>query len=46
MDFETIIFKQDDRGVAYVTFNRPDVHNAMSATFIQELQQILSLIHI
>ncbi|MFT6624194.1 MAG: methylglutaconyl-CoA hydratase [Cycloclasticus sp.] len=44
MQYETIKFKVDDRGVAYVTFNRPDVHNAMSATFIQELQQICASI--
>ncbi|OUR68223.1 enoyl-CoA hydratase [Cycloclasticus sp. 46_83_sub15_T18] len=44
MEYETIDYKVDDRGVAYVTFNRPEVHNAMSAEFIQELQHICATI--
>jgi len=44
MEFETILMTVDERGVASVTFNRPDVHNAMSALFIQELQNICALI--
>jgi len=44
MEFETILMTVDERGVASVTFNRPDVHNAMSALFIPELQEICALI--
>ncbi|MEO1962389.1 MAG: crotonase/enoyl-CoA hydratase family protein [Cycloclasticus sp.] len=37
MSYNTLKFAVDDRGVAKVTLNRPDVHNAMSAELIQEL---------
>jgi methylglutaconyl-CoA hydratase len=35
--FQTIHLKSDKSGVAYVTMNRPDVHNAFNASMIQEL---------
>jgi len=36
-NFETIILTRDDRGVATVTLNRPDKHNALNAAMIGEL---------
>ena len=35
--FETIELKLDDRGVAYLTLNRPQVHNAFNLQVIREL---------
>lgn len=37
--FETITLATDDRGVAQLTLNRPDKHNAMSAQMIAELTE-------
>jgi len=37
MTFETITLETDDRGVATLTLNRPDKHNAMSAQMIGDL---------
>lgn len=37
MNFETIELAIDARGIATVTFNRPDKHNALSETMIAEL---------
>jgi len=37
--FETITIETDARGVATLTLNRPEKHNAMSATMIAELTQ-------
>ncbi|MGV6812591.1 MAG: crotonase/enoyl-CoA hydratase family protein [Brevirhabdus sp.] len=39
MSYETITLKVDARGVATLCLNRPDKHNAMSATMISELTQ-------
>ncbi|MFY0616890.1 crotonase/enoyl-CoA hydratase family protein [Shimia sp.] len=39
MNFETLLVDVDDRGVATLTLNRPDKHNAMSGTMIIELKQ-------
>lgn len=44
MEYKNTIMTVDDRGVAYVTFNRPAVHNAMSAEFIQEMLHICATI--
>ena len=44
MEYKNTIMTVDDRGVAYVTFNRPGVHNAMSAEFIQEVLHICATI--
>lgn len=46
MQYKNIIMDIDDRGVAYVTFNRPIVHNAMSADFIQEMQHICATVEL
>lgn len=40
MTFETLELAVDPRGVATVTLNRPDKHNAMSALMIDELTQM------
>lgn len=38
-NFKSIIFEIED-GVAYVTFNRPDVHNAFNDIMIRELTEV------
>jgi enoyl-CoA hydratase/carnithine racemase len=38
MDFETLGYDEHD-GVAWVTLNRPEVHNAFDSTMVQELRQ-------
>lgn len=37
--FETLLLDVDARGVARLTLNRPDTHNAMNATLIAEMRQ-------
>lgn len=37
--FETLTIDTDDRGVATLTLNRPEKHNAMSGAMIAELKQ-------
>jgi methylglutaconyl-CoA hydratase len=37
--FETLLLDIDARGVARLTLNRPDTHNALNATLIAELRQ-------
>lgn len=44
--FKTISFEVDDRGIAQITLNRPEVHNAMDAELISEIQQALAEIEI
>jgi enoyl-CoA hydratase/carnithine racemase len=39
-DFETITVDEGDDGVAVVTLNRPDVHNAFNATMQRELKSL------
>ena len=38
MTFETLLIDTDARGVATLTLNRPDKHNAMSGLMIEELR--------
>ncbi len=37
MSYETILVETDERGVAYLTLNQPDIHNALSPKMIYEL---------
>jgi methylglutaconyl-CoA hydratase len=37
MSYETVSIARDDRGVATLTLNRPDKHNAMNAAMIADL---------
>lgn len=38
--YETLEIRQDDRGVAYVTLNRPDKRNALSGRMIADLTEM------
>jgi enoyl-CoA hydratase/carnithine racemase len=40
MSFETIAYDEGDNGVAVVTLNRPDVHNAFNAAMQRELHTL------
>lgn len=42
MTYETLMVERDAREVVYVTLNRPDKHNAMSAQMIRELAHLAS----
>src|SRR5271169_2748624 len=37
MTYETLLVERDERGVARLTLNRPDVHNALSTRMLEEL---------
>lgn len=37
--FETLLYREE-RGVATVTLNRPEVHNAFNTTMVEELRQV------
>ena len=39
MNYTTVTYEKKDR-IAYVTFNRPEIHNAFNATVISEMQQV------
>jgi methylglutaconyl-CoA hydratase len=41
MNFKTIILTIDERQIATLTLNRPDVHNALSLEMIRELRQVV-----
>jgi enoyl-CoA hydratase/carnithine racemase len=40
MSFETVAYEEGDDGVAVVTLNRPDVHNAFNAAMQRELHTL------
>src|SRR5260370_8886465 len=40
MDFDSILYEKKD-GIAYITFNRPKVLNALNNKTIEELRQAL-----
>ena len=44
MTYETIEVSVDDRGVAYVTLNRPDKRNALSAQMMDDLTHMTNTI--
>jgi methylglutaconyl-CoA hydratase len=44
MAFSTLLFETDSRGVATLTLNRPERHNALDGTMIAELQQVASML--
>jgi methylglutaconyl-CoA hydratase len=39
MNFTTLLTETDDRGIAVITLNRPDVHNAFNDVMIGEITQ-------
>ena len=41
MSFDTIILEKKE-GVAYITFNRPEVHNAINEEMITEFGQAIA----
>lgn len=41
MEFETLLWDVDNRGVGRVTLNRPKVHNAFNQVMLQELIDVL-----
>ncbi len=41
-NYQTIDLKQHKSGTAYVTMNRPDVHNAFNAQMIEELTDVFN----
>ena len=44
MNFETLLFNQDERGVVSLTLNRPEKRNALSAKMIEELTDFTSML--
>ena len=44
--FETVLFEKDERGLAYVTLNRPKSLNAFSVRMRDDLYEVLSAIKI
>ncbi|MBC8258953.1 MAG: enoyl-CoA hydratase/isomerase family protein [SAR324 cluster bacterium] len=45
MSFKTIILEINERKIATLTLNRPDVHNALSLEMIRELRQVVAEIN-
>jgi enoyl-CoA hydratase/carnithine racemase len=39
-DFETLLYEEQDNGVAWVTLNRPEVHNAFNSVMQRELHEL------
>ena len=44
MDFSTLLLETDARGVATLTLNRPERHNALDGTMISELRRAADLL--
>lgn len=44
MTFSTLLLETDERGVATLTLNRPERHNALDGQMIAELQQTTSIL--
>ncbi|MCF8475054.1 MAG: enoyl-CoA hydratase/isomerase family protein [Emcibacter sp.] len=44
MTYATLLFEQDESGIAKVTLNRPDVHNAFDEHMIRELRDVFDRI--
>ncbi len=42
MNLQTLKLEVDSRGVASLSLNRPDVHNAMNMTLIREMRSVLA----
>ena len=42
MSFQTLILTIDERQIATLTLNRPEVHNALSLEMIRELRQVVA----
>jgi methylglutaconyl-CoA hydratase len=41
MEYETLLWEVDERGVGRITLNRPEVHNAFNQVMLQELIDVL-----
>jgi len=39
-EYETLLYEEDGEGVAWVTLNRPDVHNAFNVRMQQEVHEV------
>ncbi len=44
--FETVLYEKDDRGIAWVTLNRPEALNAFSVRMRDDLYEVLSAVKI
>ena len=44
--FETVLYEKDDRGIAWVTLNRPETLNAFSVRMRDDLYEVLSAVKI
>ena len=45
MNYESILFEIDDRGVCTLTLNQPDRHNCLSDTLIAEVRSAINVIN-
>jgi len=43
--YQTILIEIDDRGIATMTLNRPEKHNAMSSEMMAEIRHAIATIH-
>ena len=46
MTDKAILLSSDDSGVATLTLNRPDIHNAFDDALIAELIEVLDQVHL